>query len=38
MASHEAFIPCHLGAVKFFKEKRLWSKEMDFMQAHLSGE
>ncbi len=35
MVSDKAFIPYHPGAVKFFKEKGMWSKEMDTLQAKL---
>ena len=35
MVSDKAFIPYHPGAVKFFKEKGMWSKEMDALQAKL---
>jgi hypothetical protein len=38
MASDKPFIPYHPGAVKFFKEKGLWSKEMDALQAKLLSE
>lgn len=33
MVSKTAFIPYHPGAVKFFKEKQLWTKEMEALQA-----
>jgi len=36
MISEKAFIPYHAGAIKFFKEKQLWSKEMEALQAKLS--
>jgi len=35
MVSHKAFIPYHAGAIKFLKEKGVWSKEMDALQAKL---
>ena len=35
MVSDRASIPYHPGAVKFFKEKGAWSKEMDKLQAEL---
>ncbi|MBI2998918.1 MAG: PhnD/SsuA/transferrin family substrate-binding protein [Deltaproteobacteria bacterium] len=35
MVSNRATIPYHPGAVKFFKEKGAWSKEMDKLQAEL---
>ena len=35
MVSNKAFIPYHPGAIKFFKEKQVWSKEMDALQARL---
>lgn len=35
MVSTRAVIPYHPGAVKFFKEKGVWSKEMDEIQAKL---
>jgi TRAP-type uncharacterized transport system substrate-binding protein len=35
MVSSNAFIPYHPGAIKFFKEKAVWSKEMDEVQANL---
>jgi TRAP transporter TAXI family solute receptor len=35
MVSKNAFIPYHPGAVKFFKEKQVWSKEMEALQAKL---
>jgi TRAP transporter TAXI family solute receptor len=35
MVSKNAFIPYHPGAVKFFKEKQAWSKEMEALQAKL---
>ena len=35
MVSPQAFIPYHPGAVKFFKEKGVWTKEMDDLQAKL---
>ncbi|MBI2359816.1 MAG: TAXI family TRAP transporter solute-binding subunit [Deltaproteobacteria bacterium] len=38
MVTDKAFIPYHPGAIKFFKEKGLWTKEMDTLQAKLLGE
>jgi TRAP transporter TAXI family solute receptor len=38
MVSEHAFIPYHPGAVKFFKEKGVWSKEMETLQATLMGQ
>lgn len=38
MVSKNAFIPYHPGAIKFFKEKQLWSKEMEMLQAKLLGQ
>ena len=35
MVSEKAFIPYHPGAIKFFKEKGAWSKEMEALQASL---
>jgi TRAP transporter TAXI family solute receptor len=35
MVSKNAFIPYHPGAVKFFKEKQIWSKEMEALQSQL---
>jgi len=35
MVAKNAFIPYHPGAVKFFKEKQIWSKEMEALQATL---
>ncbi len=35
MVSRHAFIPYHSGAIKFFKEKQVWSKEMEALQAKL---
>jgi len=37
MVAKNAFIPYHPGAVKFFKEKQVWSKEMEALQATLLG-
>lgn len=38
MVSENAYIPYHPGAVRFFKEKGVWSKEMEALQAKLSSE
>lgn len=38
MVSKDAFIPFHPGAVKFFKEKQLWNKEMEALQTKLSSQ
>jgi len=35
MASRSAFIPYHPGAIRFFKEKGVWDKTMDDLQAKL---
>lgn len=35
MVSKNAFIPYHPGAIKFFKEKQIWTKEMEALQAKL---
>ena len=35
MVAKNAFVPYHPGAVKFFKEKQIWSKEMEALQAAL---
>ena len=37
MVSKDAFIPFHPGAIKFFKEKQLWNKEMEALQTKLSS-
>ena len=38
MISKDAFIPYHPGAIKFFKEKQLWNKEMEALQTKLSSQ
>ncbi|MEK7378781.1 MAG: TAXI family TRAP transporter solute-binding subunit [Candidatus Binatota bacterium] len=38
MVSKDTFIPYHSGAIKFFKEKQLWSKEMEALQTKLSSQ
>ena len=38
MVSKDAFIPYHPGAVKFFKEKQVWSKEMEALQTKFSSQ
>lgn len=35
MLSKDAFIPYHPGAINFFKEKGIWTKEMEALQAKL---
>lgn len=35
MVATEAAIPFHPGAIKFFREKRAWSAEMDKLQAEM---
>jgi len=37
MISNSAFIPYHPGAIKFFKEKKEWTKEMEALQTKLLG-
>jgi len=38
MVSSQAFIPYHPGAIRFFKEKGAWTKEMDALQAQRMSE
>lgn len=38
MVSDKAFIPYHSGAIKFFTEKGIWTKEMEALQAKLLGQ
>ncbi|MBI4490842.1 MAG: TAXI family TRAP transporter solute-binding subunit [Deltaproteobacteria bacterium] len=38
MVSKNAFIPYHAGAIKFFKERQEWSKEMEALQAKLMSQ
>ncbi|MBI2359817.1 MAG: TAXI family TRAP transporter solute-binding subunit [Deltaproteobacteria bacterium] len=38
MVNQTVFIPYHPGAIKFLKEKGVWSKEMDALQAKLLGD
>jgi TRAP-type uncharacterized transport system substrate-binding protein len=33
MVSKAAYIPYHPGAIRFYKEKGLWDKQMDELQA-----
>jgi TRAP transporter TAXI family solute receptor len=35
MVSKAAYIPYHPGAIRFYKEKGLWTKQMDELQAKL---
>ena len=35
MVSRNAFIPYHPGAIKFFKERGVWDKQMDDLQVKL---
>ena len=35
MVSKNAFIPYHPGAIRFYKEKGVWNKQMDDLQAKL---
>ena len=35
MVSKNAFIPYHPGAIKFFKEKQAWPKELEALQSKL---
>jgi len=38
MVSDKAFIPYHSGAIKFFREKGIWTKELEALQAKLLGQ
>ena len=38
MVSTAAYIPYHPGAIRFYKEKGLWTKQMDELQAKLLAE
>jgi len=38
MASPQVFIPYHSGAVRFYKEKGLWTPEMEAVQSKLLSE
>jgi TRAP transporter TAXI family solute receptor len=38
MISKNAFIPYHPGAIKFFKEKKEWTKELEALQIKLLGQ
>ena len=34
---HEVTIPYHPGAVRFYKERKVWTAEMDAVQQKLLG-
>lgn len=38
MVSQNAFIPYHPGAIKLFREKGAWTREMEALQARLMGQ
>jgi len=38
MASPQVFIPYHSGAVRFYKEKGVWTPEMEAVQSKLLSE